>query len=445
MSDLRKDLEAIYSRAISSVSPVSAVRNYLRLENGRLLAGNSIDSAKEFDLIKYNKIIVVGAGKATAGMAKAVEEILGPWISEGLIIVKYGYTEELDFIKTLEASHPVPDENGIEGARKIRELLLSADENDLVISLISGGGSSLMPLPPENIPLEDKKKATDLLLKCGAGIHEINAVRKHISLVKGGNLARAAYPATVINLMISDVVGDNMDVIASGPFVPDNSTFEDAGKIIAKYKLQNSIPSGISDYINLGAGEKIDDNPKHGDVIFGRVVNYIIASNMIALSSAKEEGENSGYNTIILSSLFQGETENLARMHSEIAKEAVLSSNPASAPLCLLSGGETTVRVRGNGMGGRNMEFTMHAALHINGYKNILIASVGTDGTDGPTDAAGAFADGTTVLRAEKKGISITDYIENNDSYNFFKQLGDLIITGPTNTNVMDIRIILIK
>ena len=301
-----------------------------------------------------------------------------------------------------------------------------------------------MPLPPENISLEDKRNATDLLLKSGANIHEINTVRKHISLVKGGNLARAVFPATVINLMISDVVGDNMDVIASGPFVPDDSTFPEALDIIKKYKLEDRIPVSILNYIRNGIKGEIKENLKQGDEFFNKITNYIAASNIIALQSAREEAEERGYNTIILSSLFQGETENLARMHTEIAREVMLSSNPVSKPACLISGGETTVTIKGNGLGGRNMEFVMQSALLINGYENLMIASIGTDGTDGPTDAAGAIADGHTVERTKKMGINIMDYIQNNDSYNFFKQLGDIIITGPTNTNVMDIRIILV-
>ncbi len=444
MKDTRYDLKDIYSRAILAVNPVSSVKNNLRLKDKKLLLLSNKKKTIEFNLKDYKRIIVVGAGKATASMARAIEDMLGELIWGGVIVVKYGYTEKLDFIDTIEASHPVPDSNGVAGAKRILDILSESDENDLIISLISGGGSALMPLPPESISLEEKRATTDLLLKSGATIHEINSVRKHISLVKGGNLARISYPSTVINLMVSDVVGDNMDVIASGPFVPDNSTFSDARDILEKYNMINEVSSCILDYIEAGIDGKIKENPDTGSEVFNRVTNLIIASNIIALKAAKEEAEKKGYNTIILSSFVEGETKDVARMHSDIVREVLSSSNPVSIPGCIVSGGETTVTVRGGGLGGRNMEFAMHSAKYIRGYKNVLISSVGTDGTDGPTDAAGAMADGTTIERALKLNLDVNEFMRNNDSYNFFKQLGDLIITGPTNTNVMDVRIILV-
>lgn len=444
MNNVRDDIEAIYNKAISAVNPAHAIKKHISLKDNRLILYSDGEPYRNFDIENFKRIFVVGSGKATAPMARAIEEILGKLITGGCISVKYGYTEELSMIDTIEASHPVPDENGLATAKRIKELLLNTEENDLVISLISGGGSALLPLPPDSITLDEKRETTNLLLRCGATIHEVNSVRKHLSLVKGGNLARAAYPATVINLMISDVVGDNMDVIASGPFIPDNSTFQDAIDILQKYKIMDSVPESVSEYLESGSLGKIEENPGRDSPIFQRITNHIIASNIIALKSAKDESEKRGYNSIILSSAFEGETKDVAFFHSKIAREVLDSSNPIDRPACIISGGETTVTVTGKGLGGRNMEYALHGAIFINGYSNITLCSVGTDGTDGPTDAAGAISDGYTLEKATKKGLDITEYIKNNDSYNFFKELGDLIITGPTNTNVMDIRIILV-
>jgi len=444
MHNTREDIKGIYSKAIDAVNPKKAVKNHI-IRKGKVLhildKGNTVC---KIDLKKYKRIIVTGAGKATAAMASSVEEILGDLISFGCIAVKYGYTENLSKIKIIEASHPIPDENGREAAKIILKLLEDAVESDLIISLISGGGSALLPMPPEPVTLEEKKFTTGLLMKSGASIHEINAVRKHLSLVKGGNLARAAYPATTVNLIISDVVGDDMDVISSGPFVPDNSTFAIAAEILKKYKLQSRVPVSVWKYISDGADGIHTENPKQNSPAFGKVTSIIIASNIIALKAAKEEAKKRGYNSIILSSLFEGETSNAAFYHCAIAREVLSSGNPVKRPACIISGGETVVAVTGSGLGGRNMEFAMHTAIYLNGIKNISAASIGTDGTDGPTDAAGAYADCSAIERATGKGMDIKSFKKNNDSYNFFKELGDLIITGPTNTNVMDVRIFII-
>jgi len=444
MKKIRDDLKSIYTEAISAVNPIIAIDKHIKRDGQKLQLFSNDVLLKEFNLDRFKNIFVVGSGKATAPMARAIEKILYDEIAGGCITVKYGYTEKLSKIETIEASHPIPDSEGIVGAKKIQKILYDAKEEDLVISLISGGGSSLLPLPPDSITLDEKRGATDLLLKSGATIHEINSVRKHLSQTKGGNLARVAHPATVINLMISDVVGDNMDVIASGPFVPDNSTFSDALMTLQKYNLIDKILPSIIHHLKSGVAEKIKETPKPGDPLFQRITNLIIASNIIALKSAKDKAQERGYNTIILSSLIEGDTANVAYFHSAIAKEVLNSSYPVSRPACIISGGETTVIVRGDGLGGRNMEFAIQSARYINGYDNITITSVGTDGTDGPTDAAGAITDGNTVKRARDIGVSIDNYIDNNDSYHFFKKLGDLVITGPTNTNVMDIRIIII-
>ena len=441
---IKDDLKPIYTAAIDAVNPKNAVESHVQLQGSILQLLSNRKIIKKFDLNSFNKIFIVGAGKATSAMAAGIENILAQRISKGSICVKYGYLVDLSRIEIIEASHPIPDANGVKASKTIRDILDKAGKNDLVISLISGGGSALLPLPPDKISLEEKGATTDLLLKSGASIHEINSIRKHLSLVKGGNLAKAAYPATVINLMISDVVGDNMDVIASGPFVPDNSTFKFAKSILEKYKLTGRAPNSVINYINEGLNGKVEENPGENSNYFDKVTNLIIASNIIALKAARDEAVNLGYNSIILSSLFEGDTKENAEWHSKIAKEIINSSNPVKAPACIISGGETTVIVKGDGLGGRNMEFAIQSANFINGLENVLAASIGTDGTDGPTDAAGAFSDGETVKRSKILNLEINKYIENNDSYNFFKKLGDLIITGPTNTNVMDVRLIIV-
>jgi hydroxypyruvate reductase len=357
--------------------------------------------------------------------------------------VKYGFTEELSVTETVEAGHPLPDENGMAGAKKIMELLSDSREEDLVISLISGGGSALLPLPAADITLVQKQNLTRELLACGASIHEINAVRKHISLTKGGQMARAAFPATVVNLMLSDVVGDNLDVIASGPFVPDSSTFGDVSGILKKYDLKD-IPETIRRHIETGVKGDISETPKENDPIFDKVYNIIVGSNIIALEAARVRAEDLGYNTIILSSLLEGETKIVSAFHCSIAKEILKTGRPIPAPACVISGGETTVTIKGEGLGGRNQEFCLAAALGLQDIdRDVVILSGGTDGNDGPTDAAGAVIDQLSVERGQDLGVDAWEYLKNNNSYHYFQKTGELLITGPTNTNVMDVRLIL--
>lgn len=435
------DLKAIYTSAIEAVEPGNAIRNHLKLEGNELsLFVNNILRSR-FDLSKFERVIVVGAGKATANMALAVEEILGPRIDAGLIVVKYGYTAPLSIIETREGGHPLPDESGFRATEELLGLLSSTTDKDLVISLISGGGSALLPAPPAPVTLHDKIATTNLLLKSGASIHEINTLRKHLSRVKGGQLARAASPATVLNLMISDVVGDTMASIASGPFVPDPATFKDAGEVIEKYALWDVLPDTVTGRIRAGINGDIEDTPDANDPLFGQVTNQIIASNIIALKAARDTAEELGYNTMILSSMIEGDTTEAARFHGAIAREIRLTSYPLSRPACVISGGETTVQIHGDGKGGRNTELALQLAHYLDGEEGIFAASVGTDGTDGPTDAAGAWITPATLQGREEAAMKA---INNNDSYSFFHSAGSLIKTGPTNTNVMDCRVMLI-
>lgn len=449
----KNNLKKIYEAAIEAANPEKAIHACLRLKNNTLELYANNETIKAFDLNQFKKIIVVGAGKATAAMAKAVEDLLGHRIHAGCICVKYGYTRTLSTIETIEADHPLPDENSIAGARKIKALLEGTTADDLVISLISGGGSALLCLPPEGITLREKQRVTDLLIKSGAAIHEINLVRKHLSLVKGGNLAKIAHPSTLLNLMVSDVVGDRIDTIGSGPFVVDKSTFSDALGVIGKYSLIRKIPpsalaciaEGANNEMLTGEAQPTDETANENRSIIEKTTHFIIASNIRSLSAAKDCAKDLGYHCLILSSAIEGDTRDAAAWHAKIALEVLSSSNPIPVPACIISGGETTVQVRGEGKGGRNMEFALQAAPLIDGFENLMIASIGTDGTDGPTDAAGAVAHGFTLKNAEKMGLDIQEFMNNNDSYHFFKELGDLIITGPTHTNVMDIRIILIE
>ncbi len=441
---MRSQAQELFRASLRRVDPYEAVRRFVRLEGNNLVLGQGGESESALDLRAVERVFLVGGGKATAPMARAVEDILGERIRKGIINVKYGFAEKLVHTEIIEAGHPLPDQKGLEGTRRILDLLESAGERDLVFSLISGGGSALLPLPAGTITLAEKQALTKKLLECGASIDEINAIRKHISLSKGGQMTRAAFPATTVNLMLSDVVGDKMDVIASGPFVPDQSTFEEAWAIIEKYALTD-IPESIRAHLQRGLEGKIPETPKAGDVVFSRVRNRIVGSNLLALEAAKEEAEHMGYRTLILSSRVEGETKEVARVHTAIAKEILASGQPLRAPACVISGGETTVTIRGNGLGGRNQEFCLAAALDLMDLPpRVVVLSGGTDGNDGPTPAAGAVVDQQTVQRGLQAGMIAAEYLRNNNSFHFFEKTGELLITGPTKTNVMDVRLVLV-
>jgi len=437
--DRYKNTVEIFRAGLQAVAPGPAIRRFCQLDGDMLTVDN-----REYDLREFKKIFVLGAGKAGASMANVIEEILGDRIFAGIITVKYDHLEKLQKVKIQEAGHPVPDQNGLNGTKSVYQLASLADQKTLVICLISGGGSALMVLPADDITLENKQETTRILLASGATIHEINTVRKHLSAIKGGGLARAVYPATLITFILSDVIGDNLDSIASGPCVPDPGSFADCKAIFARYSIEDQIPAPVLCRINAGAAGTIAETPKAGEPFFSKTQNVIVGNNFKALVKAKEKADQLGYNSLLLSSMIEGETRDVAANHIAIAREIQLHGYPLPQPACLLSGGETTVRIKGTGKGGRNQEFVLAAALKLTGMKNITVLSGGTDGTDGPTDAAGAFADETTLQRAREINADPQVYLDNNDSYHFFDRLGDLFKTGPTNTNVMDLRIILI-
>ena len=439
----KDNLKPIYTAALEAVNPGTALRKHLSLEKDYLIVKEN-NKATKLNLKSYKNIYIIGAGKATSPMAKTAEDILGNRISEGIISVKYDHTLPLKKIKTIEAGHPLPDLNGFRAAKNIFELVKKAETDDLIISLLSGGGSSLLPFPPTYISLKDKQETTNFLLRCGASIQEINTVRKHLSFIKGGNLSKAAFPATVINFIISDVIGDRLDTIASGPFFPDQTSFEEAYQIFAKYHLFDRTSQAVLDYIQAGCKGEIEENPSKNSQFFKKVSNIIIASNLTSLEAAKNKAEELGFDSSILSSTIEGETQEAALNFAKEAIKVASVKKSISSPICLLSGGETTLEVTGTGLGGRNLEYCLYSAKYLKGFNNIIITSLGTDGTDGPTDAAGAIVDGSTWQQAEKIGLNPEIYLKNNDSYNFFKKLNSLVITGPTNTNVMDLQIALI-
>jgi len=439
ISKMRKDAIEIFYKALKTVQADTAIRRHCKFDGERLLVGH-----RAYHLERYKNLFVVGSGKATASMASALEDLIGDKITDGIITVKYDHVADLNHINLIEAGHPLPDENGQYGAVGILNLLKKAEKDDLVLCLISGGGSALMPLPYNGLTLKDKRDTIRILLSCGATIHEINSIRKHTSKIKGGRLACAAYPATIVTLILSDVVGDDLDVIASGPTIPDLSSFHDCMKIFKRYDIIHKIPKNILNHIESGISGRIPETPKPADPAFERTHNLVIGSNIESLMAAKEKAESLGYNVLLLSSMIEGETRYVAQIHGAIAREIIKSGNPLSPPVCILSGGETTVTVAGKGLGGRNQEFALSAAIDISGKENIVILSGGTDGTDGPTDAAGAISDTLTLKRAKERELDPYHFLSNNDAYHFFQKLDDLFVTGPTNTNVMDLRIVLV-
>ena len=435
--DDRKARELVLNslnNALNAVDPREIIRARAVL-NGHLL---KVDPYA-FDLKKFKHIYVIGGGKASGSMAEALEQVLDGHITNGLVNVLHGTKNKTRIVKLQGASHPVPDEAGVEGTRKMLQMAEKAEEDDLIICLISGGGSSLMPLPRGNIKLADKKMMTDALLKSGATINEFNTVRKHISDFKGGWLAKKAYPATILNLILSDVMGDPLDFIASGPTVPDSTTFREAVQVLKKYSLWGNAPSTIKKVLLDGEKGLIPETPKADDEAFEKVCNVVVGNNRLASQAVCESLKSACLNTVLLTSTLEGEAKQVGTVLASIAREVTSSGNPARKPCGIVAGGETTVVVTGKGKGGRNQEIALASALKLKGLKGVVLASLTTDGVDGPTDAAGAIVDSTTLSRAKKRGMIPEKFLAENDSYHFFAKLGDLIFTGPTGTNVNDI------
>lgn len=439
----REQAMRLIQAALEAVEPARAVRDAVRREGDLLFIDGA---AQHYDLTRYERVLVIGGGKAGAPMSQALSEILGDRLTAGWVNVKQGYQTDgplTGLIKVREAGHPIPDQAGQRGAQRILSIAQEAMERDLVFCLISGGGSALLPLPIHGITLDDLQTLTDVLLRCGATINEINTVRKHCSQLKGGQLARAAFPATVVSLILSDVVGNPLDVIASGPTVPDTTTFADAHGVIEKYGIANVLPERILSHLRAGLGGQVVETPKLGDRVFERVRNVIIGSNAIAAQAAQDAAEALGFRALILSTYIEGEAREVGRVMAGIAKSLAVEGWPVHKPACVIAGGETTVTVRGSGRGGRNQELALAAAIALDGWKDVSLVTLATDGTDGPTDAAGAIVTGETLARAQVSGMAAMDFLVRNDSYTFFDRLGDLVRTGPTNTNVNDLVFIL--
>jgi glycerate 2-kinase len=413
---VRKHALQIFRAALQASDPYAAVLRHLTFDGRTLIAGR-----RRYRMADFDRIQIIGAGKASAAMARAVEHLLGRRIKGGIVNVPDGTASKLRRIELNPAGHPIPDERGVQGAQRILEIARDAGPRDLLICVISGGASALMPAPSPPLTLAAKQEITRKLLNAGATIHELNTVRKHLSMIKGGQLAAAASPACVLSLILSDVIGDDLDVIGSGPTVGDSSNVEQAESVLRKFGI--SVPSDV-----------LLETPKVAEV-----QNLIVGSNRLAMDAAAKRAKELGYRTLVLSSSIDGETREIARMHAAIVKEILTAGRPLCRPACLLSGGETTVTVRGKGLGGRNQEFVLAAAIALQGFGPVTMFSAGTDGLDGPTDAAGAIADETTPTQNAR------EFLDNNDSYHFFEKLDALVKTGPTGTNVMDVRILLAR
>jgi len=431
---LRADLWQIAQAALNAVTPEECLRRAVRMEEEHLSVGG-----RTFDLAQIERIIVVGMGKASARMAVALEELLGDLISTGLIVTADGYLVPTQRVKVVEAAHPIPDARGLAAARRIASLVDAAREKDLVIVLISGGGSALLTLPTSGITLSDLSRTNELLLRSGAKIQELNIVRKHLSQVKGGQLAQRAFPAQVLALVLSDVPGDHLEAIASGPTALDPTTFNDARQILQCYGLWGEVPPSVRARIEAGVCGDVLETPKPGDQSFLKVQNVIVGSGSVAAAAAQAEGKRLGYHTLILTTTLEGEAREVGRVLATLAREEISFGRPIKPPALILAAGETTVTVRGNGKGGRNQELALSAALGIEGLSQVAIASLGTDGRDGPTDATGGMVDGGTVARLRGQGIDPERCLAENDSYQALSKAEDLIITGPTGTNVADL------
>ena len=432
----------VMAAALEAADPAQAISRQMVGCGSLLTIGGAA-----YDLSQFKRVYLVGAGKAGVPMAKAVAHILGDRLTQGLIQVKYGHTSaafEHPRIKILEAGHPHPDANSLSGTRQILSLLSDTTETDLVICLVSGGGSALLTAPAPGISLKNIQALTRALLACGARIDEINIVRKHLDSVKGGGLAHCASPANVLTLIVSDVVGDHLASIASGPTSPDPSTFADAWEIIQRYNLSSRVPRAIVDHLESGLAGESQETLKPGDPLFQRVHNVIIASNKQAAEAAIAQAKIEGFNTLLLTTYLQGEARQVGGVLAAIAHQIEATGQPVPRPACIVAGGETTVTLRGKGKGGRNQECALAAALGLAGQKNSMIISLASDGGDGPTDAAGAVATGETINRAKQLGLDPLEHLAGNDSYHFFQPLSDLIKTGPTLTNVNDLALIVV-
>jgi hydroxypyruvate reductase len=429
----------IMAAGLDAVDPSKAVERYMQREDDRIMIGHQV-----YDLDSFDRVLLVGFGKASIPMGDTASQILEDILWEGIIISKTILTRNNPRLPVFEGSHPIPSQRSIDGTQKMVDLLSTTTENDLVICLISGGGSALLTLPSEGISLDDLQALTKLLLECGATINEINCLRKHISQVKGGQLARIAAPARIATLILSDVVGDPLDVIASGPTVPDPTSYANALGILMKFGIEAQTPDSILDHLKFGMLGEIQETPKAGDPIFAQTQNVIIGNNYLAAKAAIEQAKAEGFNTLLLTTSLQGEARVAGQMMASVIKQVVISGDPIPRPACIIAGGETTVTIQGDGRGGRNQELALAAVSDLADLPEVMLISLATDGEDGPTNAAGAVVTGDTLQQARIMNQNPLEYLSRNDAYHFFDPLGDLLKPNATQTNVNDLTFLLI-
>ena len=434
---LRAVLRGLLRAGLKAVDPAEAVRRSVRRRGPLLQVG-----AVTYDLRRYERIMVAGAGKATAAMAAELERILGDRLQSGVVVVPHGHRTALQITEALEAGHPLPDQAGLRAAQRVLASVGKLTLHDLLFVLLSGGASSLLPAPSPPVTLGEKRRVTQLLLGCGATIQEINTVRKHLSALKGGRLA-AATPARIISLILSDVIGSDLGTIASGPTAPDPTTYADAHAVLRRYGLWERIPMRARAHLAAGMRGAVEDTPKPEAQVFRRVHNEIIGNNAAAVAALAQTAADSRLRPLVLSTSLTGEAREAAKLFGAIAREIHRFGRPVARPACVIASGELTVTVRGPGRGGRAQEFALAAANEIAGLSGIWIAAFGTDGADGPTDVAGAVVDGGTVKRAKHLRLDPLEALRRNDAYPFFKKVGGHIRTGPTGTNVNDLYLLI--
>ena len=440
--NLKQDLQAIQERALKAVNPGNAVARNMQRVGQRL----KIDTMW-WNLNEYDRVILLAVGKAAVPMAEEAVKILGQVHIDGCVVTKYGHAQCHSLPSSLmvsETGHPIPDAAGIQASQNIISLLQESTVRDLVLLLLSGGGSALLPAPVHGLTLAHLQETTDVLLRAGATIGEVNAVRKHISALKGGQLARLASPASLISLILSDVVGDPLDVIASGPTAPDPTSYATALSVIDRYNIKESIPHAVIDHLQNGVTMRVAETPKPLDPVFSSVTNIIVGSNGLAVQAAVKEAAARGYNTLLLSTYIEGEAREVGKIAGAIAKGIRSGLGPVSPPACVVWGGETTVTVRGQGKGGRNQELAVSASLSLEGLPDVLLLALATDGTDGPTDAAGAIVDGKSASLARSHGWNLYATLSDNNSYPLLDDIGALLRLGPTGTNVNDVMVLLV-
>ncbi|NMC14801.1 MAG: glycerate kinase [Chloroflexi bacterium] len=432
----RSEVLSVLNAAIAGAEPGQAVRRFLKRDGNYLLAGE-----KKYKLGGKRRIRVVGVGKASVGMLRAVMDILQDDIEDGAIITKHGHpgVERLGNVEVLEGSHPVTSQISLNATKRMVTKLEGLTENDLVICLISGGGSALMIDPRPGVSLEDMQTLNRLLLACGADIEEFNTLRKHLDRVKGGGLRKLAMPAQMISLIISDVVGSQLEVIASGPTAPDPSTFTDAWRVVEKYSLVDDLPVSIRETLQKGLAGELEETLKPGDPIFTRTYHLVIGDNRQAALAGIEEAHSLGFNTFLLTTSMKGEARLAGKDIARIIKSIRLNGDPIKTPACIIAGGETIVTLQGDGLGGRNQELALGVVSDLAGQKDVILVSLATDGEDGPTNAAGAVVTGETMQRAQEMGMNPEAYLIENNAYHFFERLDDLLRPGSTGTNVNDL------